>query len=191
MKYLCWILVVFCLLFSSLTSFAAQGDMPTDQTNAVWLITSEEIGATPFMTVLLNKMDAIPEAFAAWNTMNMFVPWLQIEIAANFNKVFPTITYQTIIGKIVGYEYHNPHVLEVFLSPENGVVDGSTITCDEDGVEETPRDVLLYKLGSGQFVEQAAGVFTTEWTFSGLSAGNYILVFDDLTSLPTILLVVS
>ncbi len=190
MKYLCQFLVI-CILSFSIIGFADQGDTPTDQTNAVWLITSQKIGTTPFMTYLLDKMGGIPEAFAAWGTMNKFVPWMEIEIAGAFDKVFPTITYQTIVGKIEGYEYHNPHISAVFLAPENAAVDGSTITCNADGVSVTPRDVLLYKLSSGQFTEQAAGAFTTIWTFSGLSAGNYILVFDDLTSLPTVLLVVS
>lgn len=189
------LLISFLLILSvvnyALTTHADPGDTINDTTNAVWLVTSKTISATPFMTFLLNKMDTMPEAFAASNTMNEFIPWMRIEIAANFTKFFPTITYQTIIGKIVGYEYNNPHILETYNSPQNEAVVTTTITCDEDGIEVIPRDVLLYKLVGGIFVEQAAGTFTTEWTFSGLSAGSYILVFDDLVSLPTILLVVA
>jgi hypothetical protein len=182
----CLVFLITLMLFTA-SVYAAPGDVLTDQNNAVWLIASNKIGAVGITDILIDRMETMPNAYQALGTMNKFITWLEVEIVYNFNKVFPAVVYQIYLGKFIGYEYDLPRLAPEFAPPTNIVVDGTTVTCDDDPTG-VARDVKLWKLLTGKFTEQAVGTLSAgTWTWTGLTAGTYVVAYDDnFESLPSL-----
>lgn len=175
-----------CLLSLSSLSFAAGGDTVQDKYNAVWQI------AASGLNTLLTKMDGLPDAYQATQSMNEWTTYIRLEYgqSGSINKIFPLDVYTFLIGRFVGYNYGNTEIYEDFKPPvcSGGV---GEITCDEDTVSS--RDVLCYLWDFVDFTELAAGnLVTGTWTFSSLSVGSYVCTFNsNFDALPTIYLVVT
>ncbi len=182
MKKIISLCLISCLLWTSV-AFAAAGDVVSDKYNAIWQI------AASGLTALMTKMDGLPDAYQATQSPLEWVTHMRLEYAqsASLGKIFPNDVYVFIVGRFVGYNYGSTAIDINFVAP---VCVGGTgqITCDEDNVQTpTGRDVLCYSWNFVDFTELAAGTLATgTWTFSGLSAGNYVCTFDStFDALPT------
>lgn len=163
--------------------------------NAVW-----QIAATLNMgnanNSLLAAMKTQPDGAYSQANINDFQEWLKIEMGkdGSLAKWFPGEVYASVIGKIENFVYNKTAVGESYLPPENASGGSGEITCDEDSTGAA-RDVKCWKWDYVDFDEMPAGSLAGgTWTFSGLSAGNYVLVFDDYAtneSFPTAYISVS
>lgn len=173
----------------------AQGDIITNnRIKAQW-----QIAATLNMgnanNVLLSAMKTQPDGAYSQANMNDWMIWLRLELGkdGSLAKWFPTEVYAGVIAKIEGYNYHATKVGNLFLPPETPLGGVEECTCDSDAYAS--RTVKCWKWDYVDFTEQAAGSEAGgTWTFSSLTAGNYVLAFDDaLTaeSFPTTYLTVT
>ncbi len=183
--------VILCsLILLSTFAFGDAGDVVADKENATW-----QIAAAGGMSTITTTMNGMPTGFHASSSPNIFVNWMQITFAqsASLAKSFPDEVYYLILDKIIGYNYDNARVPDWAAPPGNTAVVTTTITCDEDPTGAN-RDVLLYAWDFADFTESAVvgSLAGGTWTFSGVSAGNYVLAYDDgFVSLPTAYLTVS
>ncbi len=182
MKKIMSLCLISLLLWSSV-AFAAAGDVVSDKYNAIWQIAASGLSG------LLTKMDGLPDAYQATQSMTEWATWIRLEYAqsASLGKVFPIEVYSFLLGRFIGYNYGSTSVNPSFAAPSctGGV---GQITCDEDTVQiPTGRDVLCYSWNFVDFTELAAGALATgTWTFSGLSAGYYVCAFSStFDALPT------
>lgn len=185
MKKIVSIYLVSLFLFVSL-SFAAEGDKVPDKYNAVWQM------AASGLSTLMTKMDGLPDAYQATQSMNEWTTWIRLEYAqpGSLGKIFPLEVYSFVIGRLIGYNYGDTEIYEDYKAPScSGGV--GEITCDEDTVSS--RDVICYSWDFVDFTEFAAGSLAAgTWTFSGLAAGNYVCTFDStFDALPTAYLTVT
>ena len=175
----------------------AQGEILTNKRlNAVWQIaaTLNMANATnDFLAVLKTQPDG---AYAEANmTETKF--WLKWHLGkdASLTKWFPSEVYESVIGKIIDFGYNRTDVGASFKPPENAAGGSGQCTCDDDNYVTPARNVVCFQWNFVDFTEQAAGSEAGgTWTFSGLSAGNYVLVFDDYAtneSFPTAYLTVT
>lgn len=172
----------------------AQGDVLTNKRlNAAWQIAATLNMANinnDFLTLLRTQPDG---AYAEAN-MDEAIYYLKWYLGkdASLAKWFPQAVYQAIIGKIVDFNYNRVAVGDTFKPPANAAEGSGQCTCDSDSI--LTRNVLCFKWDFTDFQEEASGTESGGWTFSGLSAGTYILVFDDYStneSFPTAYLTVT
>lgn len=163
--------------------------------NAVW-----QIAATLNMgnsnNTLLSTIKTQPDGAYAEGKLAEMKSWLKWEIGkdGSLAKWFPDEVYSSIISKIENFNYNKTAVIESALPPQNVATSTGEITCDEDPTGGA-RDVLCFSWNFIDFDSQSAGTLSGgTWTFSGLSAGNYVLVYDDYAtneSFPTAYITVS
>ncbi len=168
------------LVLWSTVAFAAAGDIVPDQYNAAWQI------AASGLSTLITKMDGVPDAYQATQSMSEWATWIRLEYAqsGSLGKIFPIEVYSWLIGRFVGYNYGDTEIYEDYVAPVCSGGSGQ-VTCDEDTISS--RDVVCYSWNFVNYTELAAGTLATgTWTFSGLSAGNYVCTFDStFDALPT------
>jgi hypothetical protein len=159
----------------------AQGDKITNQRlNAIWQVcaTLDMNTANSFLT----RIKTQPDGVYAEGNMNEMAIWLKWELGrdGSMAKWFPNVVYESIIGKINNFAYNKADIGVSFKPPENAAGGSGQCTCDDDAYVTPARNVVCFKWDFVDFIEQAAGSEAGgTWTFSSLSAGNYILVFDD------------
>lgn len=160
----------------------AQGDKLTNlRLNAMW-----QIAATLNMgnenNSFLTALKTQPDGSYAEANMSEFGYWLKLELGqdASMAKRFAREVYDTVIAKIVNFAYNRAAIGDTFKPPENSAGGAGQCTCDDDAYGDPARSVKCFKWDFTDFTEQAAGSEAGgTWTFSGLSAGTYVLVFDD------------
>ena len=145
---------------------------------------------------LLTIMKTQPDGAYSQASMTDMVIWLKWEIGrdGSLAKWFPTEVYEGIISTIEDFNYNRTAVGDMFLPPENASGGSGQCTCDSDDYGDPARDVLCWKWNFVDFDQMPSGSEAGgTWTFSGLSAGNYVLTFDDYAtaeSFPTTYLTV-
>lgn len=177
---------IIILLLGNIT-FASPGDKVADKYNAAWQI------AASGLTTLLSKMDGLPDAYMATQSMDEWATWMRLEYgqSTSLNKIFPVAVYSFLISRLVGYNYGDTEIHDDYKPPTNPAVDGSDITCDEDPTGAA-RTVLLYKWDYVKFEESSisGSLSAGTWTFSSVSSGSYVLAYSGFDALPTIYLTI-
>jgi hypothetical protein len=157
--------------------------------NCIWLIAAQ----ADMLSGLITNMNAMPESYQASNSQTEWASWLKLNIAISLDRIFYAQVYTEVLNKIIGYNYDNARIAEVYAPPSCTVV-GSNIECDEDPTGES-RTPLLWRRVSGKFTEQATtGMLDAEtWTFSSVPAASFYVIAwsDNFQSLPTIYLTVN
>lgn len=147
--------------------------------NAVW-----QVAATLNMgnanNSLLSAMKTQPDGAYSQADIRDFEEWLKIEMGkdGSLAKWFPSVVYETVIGKIENFGYNKTAVGDTYKPPENPVGGAGQITCDDDSYGS--RTVKCWKWDFVDYDEMPAGALDAgTWTFSSLAAGYYVLSFDD------------
>jgi len=160
----------------------AQNDVLTNKRlNAVWQIAAAldmENVNNDFLTVLRTQ----PDGAYAEADLNEARIWLKWDLGkdASLAKWFPAEVYDAVIGKIYDFPYNRTAVSDLHKPPENATGGSGQCTCDSDAYGDPARTPLCFKWDYTDFTEQAAGSEAGgTWTFSGLSAGTYVIVWDD------------
>ena len=183
--------LIILMIFAAATfTYADPGDVIPDKENGMW-----QIAASGGFTTIMTTMNGMPTGFHASSSPNIFVNWMQITFAqsGSLAKSFPDEVYYLVLDKIIGYNYDNARIPAWAAPPGNTAIVTTTITCDEDPTGED-RTVKLYAWDFSDFTESSitGSLAGGTWTFTGLSAGNYVLAYDDgFVSLPTAYLTVS
>lgn len=185
MKRITSFLLIGIFLFAGII-WAEPGDTPPDNFNKMW-----QIAASGGVTLLTTAMNGMPSGFQAASSKNIFVPWMQVAFGqpGSLNLAINDDVLYLIVNRIVGYEHDNARLDTQYIAPQNPVVTGTTITCDEDAT----RDVKLYSWNFVVFteVDKAPSIDGGTVTFSGVASGTYVLGFDGgFNSMPTVFLTV-
>lgn len=175
----------------------AQGDTLTNmRLHAQWQIAAT-LNMNNQSNDLLSIVSTQPDGVYSQADLNEIATWLKWHLGKDGSLAlwFPDQVYINIVGKIVNFPYNRAALGESFKPPNTAVGGSGQCSCDEDSYVTPTRDVLCFQWVGGEFIEQTAGSLATgTWTFSGLSAGSYVLVFDDYAtneSFPTTYLTVT
>ncbi len=167
-----------------------------DTKRAVWELCGN--GWVDVMLAAMNGITAFPVNALNNRNINMFETWLFIQTGQTgaVGLVFPSAVYQTLTTAVEGFKYGNSVIGEAFSPPTNFVIDGTTITVDENtSQEEYKKDfpIKLWGWNSGTKVftksELTGSVAGGTVTFTGVPAGYYVCAVDDsgaFNSFPTV-----
>jgi hypothetical protein len=175
----------------------ASGDKLTNQRlSAMW-----QIAATLNFNNASNDLSAIlttqPDGIYSLANMSEMANWLKWHLGkdGSLAKWFPDEVYTSIIAIYENFGYNKTAIIDSKKPPENPAGGSGECTCDDDDYVTPARTAVCFKWDFTDFIEQAAGSETGgTWTFSGLSSGNYITVWDDYAtneSMPTAYLTVT
>ena len=127
MKRICISLIVLSFLTGAL--LAAPGDFVSDKYRSVWQITASGL------TTLLAKMNSLPGAYQATQSMSEWEAWIRLEYAqpGSLAKIFPSEVYSFLLDRFIGYNYGNTEIHPSYKPPVCSV-DGSSIECAADTI---------------------------------------------------------
>lgn len=173
----------------------ASGDKITNQRlNAMW-----QIAATLNFNNSSNGLSAIlttqPDGVYAQADILEIAIWLKWYLGkdGSLAKWFPREVYTSIVAIFENFGYNKTAIIDTKKPPQNPSGGSGECTCDSDAYGS--RTPLCFKWDYVDFIEQDAGVESEgTWTFDSLSAGNYVLVWDDYAtneSMPTTYLTVT
>ena len=131
---------------------------------------------------LLRTIKKQPDGIYPEANMMEMKYWLKWELGRDNEekKWWPMVVYESILANIENFAYGKAAVIDLMKPPENAVAGVGEITCDADAYGDPARTPLSFKWNATNLVwtEQAAGTFTTVWTFTE-AAGDYVLAWDD------------
>ena len=191
---------VFCLvcvlIFAiNISLFAAEGETTGKRLTAVWQIAAT-LNMNNTSNSFLSLLRTQPDGAYAEANLSEAAYWLKLQLGqdSSLAKWFPAEVYTVILSKIVNYNYGDPLVADEYKPPQNASGGVGQVTCDEDPTGEG-RDVFVWNWNYVLFTQGAACSLADEiWTCSGLSAGIYVLTYNDwetAESFPTTYLTVT
>lgn len=151
------------------------------------------------LTIMLSKMNGLAHSYRAYGSKEIFKKWLLIEVAqsGSLNKIIPEHSLSNLLGIIQNFNYPTAEIDPIYLPPQNASVSGTSITCDGPNTDQVNAGATAIQLYSWNYVDFTDMELTPTdngdgtFTFSNLSAGNYVVAVDIEGALPSGYLTIS